>query len=116
MLPFTLDWTARDFNGDFAIFFDRSPMRPGQTLRALVPEDDECRTEPGCPDAAWLADHFMYVYVTSDTSLEVDRLPDGRVNDRDKDRHDVTIVLLDDAGRRVGESAFTTEFIVEREG
>ena len=45
----------------------------------------------------------------------IDALPDRRANNRAKDRHDLTIVLLDGDGRRSGESAFTKEFIVERE-
>lgn len=112
-LPFDLDWSAEGFTGRFLVLFDRPPMRPGRTLRSLVPEDDSCRNRPGCPDEVWLADRN--IYVTDATRLTVDRLPDLRPSNRSRDRHDVTIVLLDDEGRRAGESAFTAEFIVERE-
>lgn len=112
-LPFSVDWTVDDYEGSFAVFFDRSPMRPGRDLRSLVPEGDACRAEPGCPDAAWLADRN--IYVTDANRVVIERLPERRDNNRAQDRHDVTIVLLDSHGRRSGESAFTKEFIVKRE-
>lgn len=112
-LPFELAWTVEDFDGSFAVFFDRSPMRPGQGLRSLVPDGDPCRAERDCPDADWLAERE--IYVTDTNHLVVDSLPDRRDTDRSKDRHDVTIVLLDQHGNRSGEAAFTREFIVERE-
>lgn len=113
-LPLRLTWSARDYGGSFVVLFDRSPMRPNQTLRSLVPEDDPCRTQVDCPDAQWLSERN--VYVTDETRLVVENLPDLRGdNDRAKDRHDVTIVLLDEEGQRMGESAFTREFIVERD-
>lgn len=112
-LPFTIEWTAEDVDGTFAVFFDRSPMRPNQSLQSLVPEGDPCRAEADCPDADWLAGRN--VYVTRNTSMEIERLPDLRNNNRTKDRHEVAIVLLDEDGRRSGEFAVTREFIVERD-
>lgn len=112
-LPLEVHWDANDHDGYFAVFFDRTPMRPGQSLRSIVPENDPCRADRRCPDADWLADRN--VYVTAGTTLVVERLPDLRDTDRAKDRHDLTIVLLGADGRRAGESAFGTEFIVERE-
>lgn len=111
-LPLEVRWTVRDFDGYFAVFFDRSPMKPNQGLVSLVPEDDACRTAPGCPDRQWLADRG--IFVTDTPSLAVETLEDRRRNNRTKDRHEVTIVLLDRNGRRVGESAFVREFIVDR--
>ena len=112
-LPMTLEWTTRDYEGYYAVFFDRAPMRPGQSLRSLVPEDDPCRAQPACPTAQWLADR--HIYVTDRPSLQVDVLPNRRENRRSKNRHEVVIVLLDASGRRIGESAFTHEFIVDRD-
>lgn len=112
-VPFTVDWKVDDYDGVFVVFFDRSPMRPGQDLRSLVPEGDPCRGESGCPDAAWLADRN--IYVTDANSLVIEALPDRRDTNRAKDRHDLTIVFLDENGQRDGESAFTKEFIVARE-
>ncbi|MBW3667900.1 MAG: hypothetical protein KY443_01690 [Actinobacteria bacterium] len=111
-LPFELEWRARDFDGYYAVFFDRSPMKPGKSLLSLVARNDPCRAEDDCPDAEWLA--ARHVYVTDRTSLRVELLPELRDNNRSKDRHQVTIVLLDETGHRIGESAFTNEFIIDR--
>lgn len=112
-LPLQVEWKARDFDGFYAVFFDRSPMRPGQSLQSLVPDNDPCRTQDACPDAAWLAER--HIFVTETTLLQVPQLPDRRENNRSKDRHEIVIVLLDASGTRIGESVFTNEFIIERE-
>jgi hypothetical protein len=112
-LPLTVTWTVDDYDGYFAVFFDRSPVRPNQNLRSLVPRDDPCRIDDACPDEAWLAAHG--VYVTRTTSLTIPNLADRRDSSHAKDRHDLTIVLLDSTGKRQGEAAFSREFIVSRE-
>ena len=112
-LPIDVRWTAKGYDGYFGVLFDRSPMAPNRPLLSLVPDDDPCRQQDVCPTPEWLAERF--IYVTDRTQLRVDTLPDSRNNDRSKDRHQVTIVLLDQDGRRVGESAFVNEFIVERD-
>ena len=111
-LPLEVQWTVEDYDGYVAVFIDGTPMRPGRGLRSLVPEDDPCLDRQACPDAGWLAEHR--VFVTSSTSLVVERLPDRRRGTRGSDRHQLTIVLLADDGTRSGESAFVREFIVER--
>src|SRR4051812_49410611 len=53
-LPVTVRWTMRDFpvprpgagtprddRGYFAVFVDRAPFKPGETMRALA--DDDCK-------------------------------------------------------------------------
>lgn len=113
-LPLELSWTAEDFDGRFAVFVDRSPMRPGKDVRSLVPREDEvCRSNPRCPDENWLS--ARGVYLTSSPLLVVRSVPDRRSSDHQADRHEITIVLLDDEGRRQGEGAFIREFRVERE-
>ena len=112
-LPLEIRWTAEDYEGYVAVFVDGTPMRPGRGLLSLVPEDDECRARAQCPDSGWLADHR--VFVTRDTSLVVERVPDRRGSSRGSDRHQLTIVLLDEDGTRRSEAAFVREFIVERE-
>ena len=112
-LPFEVRWTAEDFDGQFVVFFDQAPIRPNRPLLSLVPEDDSCRAERSCPTADWLRDRN--IYVTKGTSILVESLPEQRTTSRAKDHHDLTIVLLDKEGRRLGESAFIREFVVERE-
>jgi len=113
-LPFDLTWSSKGFHGTYAVFFDRPPMRPGRTLLSLVPPQDSCRTDPACPTADWLSSR--QVHVTRRTALHVDQLPELRSSNRAADRHEVTIVLLDEDGRRMGEAAFTRDFIVDRRG
>ncbi|HEX2039832.1 MAG TPA: hypothetical protein VHF47_08900 [Acidimicrobiales bacterium] len=112
-LPFDLTWSVRDFDGRFAVFFDTRAMRPGKDLLSLVPEDDPCRTEPECPTTTWLNERG--IHVTDEPRLHVELLPDRRKNNRSKDRHEAVVVLLDAENRRVGEAAFVTEFVVDRE-
>ncbi len=113
-LPFDVAWTVDDYDGRFAVFFDRSPMRPGRGLRSLVPrEDTVCRADPECPNDDWLASRG--VYITEEPMLTVTALPDRRDSGRQQDRHELIIVLLDETGERVRESAFIREFIVDRE-
>jgi hypothetical protein len=112
-LPFDLEWSSEGFDGSYAVFFDRPPMRPDRTLLSLVPTQDACRTDPACPTVEWLS--IRQVYVTHQTALHVEQLPELRASNRAADRHEVTIVLLDEEGRRMGEAAFTRDFIVDRE-
>lgn len=113
-LPFELAWSAKGVNQRFAVFFNSAPMRPGRDLRSLVSEQDPCRNDPACPTPQWLEGRS--VFVTSEPRLRVAALPDRRSNNRSRDRHEASIVLVDEAGRRVGESSFVTEFVVERGG
>jgi hypothetical protein len=110
-LPVRLRWTAEDAGPYFAVFVDRAPVRPGQSLRAVT--DESCSRTPGCPDAAYLRDR--HVYLTEGHSLRLDTLPPPGTSQRTgaKDRHEATIVLIDRDGRRMGEAAYTVEFTVE---
>jgi hypothetical protein len=114
-LPVTISWTSEVEAGGgegpyYAVFVDRSPIRPGQSLRALA--DDSCNSTPGCPDIAYLRDR--HVHVTEETSVTLEVVP-RRSGQRTgaEDRHEATIVLIDAEGRRVGEAAYTVEFTVE---
>lgn len=98
-----------------AIFFDRSPMPPGETFHAVA--DKECRQTPGCPDTAYLTDRDIFVATASSlplSSFQVDDLPDTRTPHQRKDQHQLTIVVVDASGRRVGEAAFEAEFDISR--
>lgn len=116
--PLRLRWTVEGFRpagrdgsssprrGLFAVFVDRSPVAPGEPVEAVAREDPLCERAPGCPDEAWLADRG--VHVTAKTELLLPALPDdGGVRADDGRRHEITVVLLDGRGRRIGESAWT---------
>ena len=114
-VPVTLKWTMRDFpSGSFAIFVDRSPVSPGQTLKAVADRDTSCRRTPGCPDASYLADR--QIYTTSGDGYVLDRVADLADNREKQQLHEVTVVLLDTAGRRIGESAWYLDFWLPRAG
>lgn len=122
-LPVTVDWEIRDFEvagpggepretgGYFGVFVDRTPMPPGEDLRWLARKDRSCRASDGCPDADYL--ETRSVYTTTDTQLRLEQLSRNADEDR-RERHYVTVVLLDASGTRIGESAFELAFDIDR--
>ena len=112
-LPATVDW---DFAGDddttFAVFLDRRPPPPGRTLASIADGDDTCERDPGCPDDDYLADRG--VWTTTDTSFTFEAIRRPTRDDR-RELHEVTVILVDGEGRRIGESAWILEFEVDRE-
>lgn len=121
-LPVTIRWKIEDFDvvepgspvrdsaGYFGVFVDREPMPAGEDLRWLARKDTACEASAGCPDKQYLADRD--VHVTTDTELVLEDLEEGPEGRRE--RHTVTIVLLDPTGKRIGESAFYVDFEVRR--
>ena len=120
-LPVTVRWTTKDFRvtgpggtptddaGYFAVFLDRAPQPPGETIEWHAKEDRGCFRSRGCPDETWFKEHN--IFPTTASSFTIDVLPTRTKEDR-RVLHEVTIVLLDAAGRRIGESAFWVEFRV----
>lgn len=95
--PLTIRWVARDFtapsDGEFAVFVDRDPMPPGEGLDFFARDDR---------DGIRLLDA---------SSLQIPVLPRRQgVDPAEQDHHDVTVVMLDRSGRRIGEYAGFTEF------
>lgn len=127
-LPVTVDWEMRDFEvtppgtgeprkdaGYFAVFVDTPPMPPGKNVRWLARKDNSCRPTDGCPDAEYLT--ARGIYTTTETELVLEQLPRTTRADRQerRERHRVTVVLLDSGGRRIGESAFEITFDIDRQ-
>jgi hypothetical protein len=124
--PITVSWTMRDFSvqapgsaapsrdaGYFAVFVDRTPIKPGETLDAVASGDRACEVDPKCPDTPYLRDH--QVYTTTKTSLRLPTIPNTAMSD-DIERHTITIVLLDTSGRRIGESAWQVDVRTRKVG
>lgn len=112
-LPLTVRWTVDDFDGAFAVFVDRAPQPPGKPISWFARNDDNCERAAGCPDEQYLADRD--IFTTTDPQFTVERLPDTVRDGRRREFHEVTVVLLDGDGRRIGESAWSVEFQVDRE-
>lgn len=110
-LPVTIRWEVDDYDGRFAVLVDRAPPRPGRSLESLLRNDTDCRAADGCPDAERMAS--SYIFVTASTELVLEQVPKHRGPGREL--HEAVIVLLDDDGRRDGESAFRVQFEVERD-
>jgi hypothetical protein len=125
--PFTVRWTMRDFRvaapgseppsddaGYFGVFVDQAPVKPGQTLDAVASGDTYCEQDPKCPDRAYLRDR--QVYETTEPTLRLGRV-DTLTNDKsDVQLHAITVVLLDTAGHRIGESAWELDVRMHRVG
>ena len=123
--PVTVAWTMRDFTvaapgsappsrdaGYFAVFVDRAPIRPGQTLKAVGNGDPVCANDPKCPDKTYLNDHK--VFTTTQTQLRLGLVTDIPGDHETVQMHAVTVVLLDTSGRRIGESAWELDFRMHR--
>jgi len=122
-LPLTVRWRMKDFDvtgpdgnadpnaGYFAVFLDRSPMPPGKPLSWLARDDKRCRRIPGCPDEQYFVDR--HVYPTSKTEVVLRLLPDQGTSSG-HETHEVTVVLLDGRGRRIGEHAWYATFFYDR--
>ena len=124
-LPLTLEWAVHDFEitgpgttsgdsaGYFGIFVDGTPVPPGKGLDWIAHDDRRCANTPGCPDEVYLADRN--VFSITDTQLTIEHLPDMETA-TGHETHEVTIVLLDGTGRRIGESAWYVTFFYQRQG
>jgi hypothetical protein len=100
--------------GYFALFVDRTPIKPGQSMRAVGSGDRACERDPKCPDAAYLEQHE--VYTTTELSMTLPQIPNV-VGDKEKvQHHRVTVVLMDTSGHRIGESAWELDFRIPKVG
>jgi hypothetical protein len=107
--PVQLRWVTKILPASplmYAAFVDILPVHPGQNLRSLA--GASCSGVPGCVDLAWLNRHS--VYLTSQPGLDLDTLPILGTPKGERDIHTVTIVLVDKAWRRSGESAWSVSF------
>jgi hypothetical protein len=99
--PLTIHWQTKGFSapgdGSFAVFVDRDPMPPGESLNYFGQQDRDG------------------IHVLTATSLHIDVLSQQvGVDPAERNHHDVTVVLLDSSGHRIGEYAGFTEFNVVR--
>jgi hypothetical protein len=115
-LPVKVAWTVKDFavgdgQGAFGVFVDRAPQPSGQTLAWLFRGDRSCKGTgaPLCAKPQFLAQHSVYSTTERTFTVEqVIRLAGNQTNRH----HEVTVVLLDAGGKRVGEGAWSVQFKV----
>jgi hypothetical protein len=122
-LPVTIRWRVHGFRitghdgedspdaGYFGVFVDRAPVPPGKPLSWIAHGDRTCHAVDGCPDHSYFRDHDTYQ--TTDTSMTFPQVPDldsyhGHEN------HEVTVILLDGQGNRIGEGAWYVDFTYNR--
>jgi len=126
-LPLTIRWQMSDFTvtaqgaapptrkaGYFALFVDRPPIRPGQTMKAICKADPFERGDSNCPNAAYLDSKL--VYPTTSDSVTLDSIPNLPGNKDKKQLHTFIVVLMDPSGRRMGESAWELDLRLPRIG
>lgn len=125
--PLTVSWTMSDFRiaakgsqppsrdtGYFAVFVDKTPIRPGQTMRALVSNDQTCKADPKCPNRDYL--EGLGVYETTATTLRLTQISNV-IGDKERlQHHHITVVLMDTSGHRIGESAWDLDVRLPRLG
>lgn len=125
-LPVSARWTVRDFDvtgptgasepnaGYFGVYVDRAPQPPGERFAWFAKDDKQCIPSDGCPDAEYFADRG--VFSTSETSFTIESLPSNLpLGSTRRELHELTVVLLDGTGRRIGESSWFTQFQLKRE-
>ncbi len=96
---------------DYAVFVDRYPMSPGETIRDLVDEEPSCRGNDECLTPDYLSRRFG-ILLTDDTHVTVDVFPPKAIDDG-SDTHYVTLIRVDEEGRRIGETVWYASFRVE---
>jgi hypothetical protein len=125
--PVVLRWTMKDFTieaqgsapptdkaGYFAIFVDRSPIKPGKTMKAVATGDRYCQRTPTCPDASYLANR--HVYTTTQTTFQLPAVDPIPGNTDKVQLHSIVIVLMNTAGHRIGESHWELDVRVRKLG
>ena len=96
--------------GYFAVFVDRAPIKPGRTLEDVGNGDPLCEDNPGCPDKAYLEAEGVYTTYEPTVTLELVKA----LSSKEKIQlHQVTVILLDSEGRRIGEHAWFRQFKLE---
>jgi hypothetical protein len=120
-LPVTVAWDVNNFavgpgRGSFGVFIDRAPQRPGKTLAWIFRGNDSCRGSSFktlCGTEAFLAQRN--VFRTTKSRFTIQQVPRLVGSQSGRQLHEVTVVLLDAQGERIGEGAWSVQFEVKDE-
>ena len=122
-LPATLDWevTDPDLSAQigtelmFGVYRDIDPQPPGENMEYFARNDPACMRSTECPDEQYLRQ--LGIQTTTETEFTWQQLPIAPGVDLERghsDFHDVTLILVNGSGARVGESAWHIVFEIER--
>jgi len=125
--PIDVRWQIKDFTvqapgsappsekaGYFAVFVDRAPIKPRETMRIVANKDQVCLHRPGCPDESYLEDRR--IYTTTENGLTLEQIPPIAGDTERIQLHLVTVILMDTSGHRIGESAWQLDLRMRRVG
>ena len=114
-LPVDIAWTAKNVTEGFAVLVDQAPPRPGRTLGSIFSGADTCRGKEGrqlCEQSNFLSQRN--VFRTTANQFRIEQVPRLQGNDKKRQFHEVTLILVDSNGRRVGESAWSVQIEVPK--
>lgn len=113
-LPIVIQWTIKDFEvkpvgegsgssaGHFGVFVDVTPQPPGEGLEYFTRRDPACQRGTSCLTTFYLAQRG--VFQTTETTFRITNIAKRFEVPKDQqDWHEVTVVLLDGQGHRIGE-------------
>jgi len=115
--PVQVSWHAAHLPtgaAQFVVFVDSPPIHPGQNLRAIASGDASCKPQAGCPDAAYLAARDIFLTKHDDVSIPFVAALSGLEGHDSLAIHEVTVVLVDARGTRVGEYTYSVQFRVRQ--
>lgn len=125
--PLTIRWRMSGFTvapqgsappsgaaGYFVLFVDQAPVRPGQPLKSVCTSDPFERGDRNCPTVKYL--EGKQIYQTTDEQVTLASIPNLPGNKDKKQLHSFIVVLMDTAGRRIGESAWELDVRLPRIG
>jgi hypothetical protein len=106
--PFTVRWDADASLGNrFAVFVDQVPLAKGANLSSMA--DNPCRPGAQCPDDLTLRRKGVFVVSADEATIAGLPSPVGMSAQAAHPVRRLTVVAIDDSGRRVDDGAWEVE-------
>jgi hypothetical protein len=115
-LPVTVAWKAGDDalegGNRFALFLDKNPVGPRDVVRVrLCGEREKEPPVAGQNRRRCVADLGKHIWLTRDTELVLDCIkPKEGAGDRVRNRHTLSVIIVDERNQRVGQAGITRTF------
>jgi hypothetical protein len=117
--PFTMRWDADVGAGSrFAVFIDRTVMRPGESLAEYAAR--ACENTTACPAStpdgleSWLRQRTIFRSKRPNLDVQFVIGKGESTEKNTRDTHRAVVVLTDADGRRIGEGAWPVQFRVKQ--